>query len=216
MQKTGLTLPQAMKRLRKADDSVRDAIGEDIEPRLRELLGIRRASRRLYTIGHLLGAASHARRLVEHELDVAVQLQERRRQLRRDRAVDHRRSMQRAFDFPVATSTIRRACRIVAIPIDSASRGTLLGVPAEQRGVAAPRLGLQHHAVRPRPSARAGSLKPMWPLVPMPSICRSIPPAAAIAVSYRAHSAVGIRRRAVEKVDPLRRAGSRARTGAAP
>ena len=39
MQKTGLTLPQAIKRLRKADDSVRDAIGEDIEPRLRELLG---------------------------------------------------------------------------------------------------------------------------------------------------------------------------------
>jgi N-acetylmuramic acid 6-phosphate etherase len=40
MQKTGLTLPEALKRLRKADNSVRDAIGEDIEPRLRELLGI--------------------------------------------------------------------------------------------------------------------------------------------------------------------------------
>ena len=40
MQKAHLTLPQAMKRLRKADDSVREAIGEDIEPRLRELLGI--------------------------------------------------------------------------------------------------------------------------------------------------------------------------------
>jgi N-acetylmuramic acid 6-phosphate etherase len=39
MQKAGLTLPQAMKRLRKADHSVREAIGEDIEPRLRELLG---------------------------------------------------------------------------------------------------------------------------------------------------------------------------------
>ena len=39
MQKTGLTLPQAIKRLRKADDSVREALGEDIEPRLRELLG---------------------------------------------------------------------------------------------------------------------------------------------------------------------------------
>lgn len=38
MQKTGLTLTQAIKRLRKADDSVRDAIGEDIEPRLRQLL----------------------------------------------------------------------------------------------------------------------------------------------------------------------------------
>jgi N-acetylmuramic acid 6-phosphate etherase len=41
MQKTGLTLPQAVKRLRKADDSVREALGEDIEPRLRELLGTR-------------------------------------------------------------------------------------------------------------------------------------------------------------------------------
>ena len=40
MEKAGLTLPQAMKRLRKADNSVREAIGEDIEPRLRELLGM--------------------------------------------------------------------------------------------------------------------------------------------------------------------------------
>jgi N-acetylmuramic acid 6-phosphate etherase len=39
MQKANLTLPQAMKRLRQADNSVREAIGEDIEPRLRELLG---------------------------------------------------------------------------------------------------------------------------------------------------------------------------------
>jgi N-acetylmuramic acid 6-phosphate etherase len=38
MQKGGLTLPQALKRLREADDSIRQAIGEDIEPRLRELL----------------------------------------------------------------------------------------------------------------------------------------------------------------------------------
>ena len=40
MQKAGLTLPQALKRLRQNDNLVRDAIGEDIEPRLRELLGI--------------------------------------------------------------------------------------------------------------------------------------------------------------------------------
>ena len=38
MQKADLTLPQALKRLKKADDSVREAIGEDIEPRLRALL----------------------------------------------------------------------------------------------------------------------------------------------------------------------------------
>jgi N-acetylmuramic acid 6-phosphate etherase len=38
MQKAGVTLPQALKRLKKADDSIREALGEDIEPRLRELL----------------------------------------------------------------------------------------------------------------------------------------------------------------------------------
>ena len=39
MQKAALTLPQALKRLKKADDSVREAIGEDVEARLRELIG---------------------------------------------------------------------------------------------------------------------------------------------------------------------------------
>jgi len=38
MQKANLTLPQAMKRLRAADNLVREAIGEDIEPRLRGML----------------------------------------------------------------------------------------------------------------------------------------------------------------------------------
>jgi N-acetylmuramic acid 6-phosphate etherase len=37
-QKANVTLPQALKRLKKADDSLREAIGEDIEPRLRELM----------------------------------------------------------------------------------------------------------------------------------------------------------------------------------
>ncbi len=38
MQKTGLTLAKAVARLKASDDSVRLAIGEDIEPRLRSLL----------------------------------------------------------------------------------------------------------------------------------------------------------------------------------
>jgi N-acetylmuramic acid 6-phosphate etherase len=38
MQKTGLTYNRAVSRLRRAHDFVRDAIGEDVEPRLRELL----------------------------------------------------------------------------------------------------------------------------------------------------------------------------------
>jgi len=38
MQRANLTLPQALRRLRKAHDSVREAIGEDADSRLRELL----------------------------------------------------------------------------------------------------------------------------------------------------------------------------------
>jgi N-acetylmuramic acid 6-phosphate etherase len=38
MQKTGLNLAKAVSKLRRAHDFVRDAIGEDVEPRLRELL----------------------------------------------------------------------------------------------------------------------------------------------------------------------------------
>jgi N-acetylmuramic acid 6-phosphate (MurNAc-6-P) etherase len=39
MQRAGLTLPQALRRLKKATDSVSEAIGEDAETRLKELLG---------------------------------------------------------------------------------------------------------------------------------------------------------------------------------
>jgi N-acetylmuramic acid 6-phosphate etherase len=38
MQKTGQTYPKALTRLRRAHDSMREAIGEDIEPRLQALL----------------------------------------------------------------------------------------------------------------------------------------------------------------------------------
>jgi N-acetylmuramic acid 6-phosphate etherase len=40
MQKTGLVYPKAVSRLRRAHDFVRDAIGEDVEARLRELLHV--------------------------------------------------------------------------------------------------------------------------------------------------------------------------------
>ena len=39
MQKTGLTYQKSLSRLRRSHDRLRDAIGEDIEPRLRALLG---------------------------------------------------------------------------------------------------------------------------------------------------------------------------------
>ena len=38
MQKTGLPYPKALSRLRKAHDSMREALGEDIEPRLKGML----------------------------------------------------------------------------------------------------------------------------------------------------------------------------------
>jgi N-acetylmuramic acid 6-phosphate (MurNAc-6-P) etherase len=40
MQKSGLTFTQALSRLRRAHDVVRDAIGEDVEGRLKELLRV--------------------------------------------------------------------------------------------------------------------------------------------------------------------------------
>jgi N-acetylmuramic acid 6-phosphate (MurNAc-6-P) etherase len=39
MQRADLTLPQALRRLKKAHDSVREAIGEDADARLKDLLG---------------------------------------------------------------------------------------------------------------------------------------------------------------------------------
>ena len=39
MQKSGLTHAQALTRLRRAHNFIRDAIGEDAEARLKELLG---------------------------------------------------------------------------------------------------------------------------------------------------------------------------------
>jgi N-acetylmuramic acid 6-phosphate etherase len=38
MQKTGLSYLKAISRIKKADDQLREALGEDIEPRLKELL----------------------------------------------------------------------------------------------------------------------------------------------------------------------------------
>ena len=90
-----------------------------------------------------------------------MQLQERRRQARRDRPVQHAFDTARAFAAPVASSTIAARCRIVAIPIDSAARGTprrsMPNSAAFARRVA---VG-QPRAMRRATSASPGSLKPM-------------------------------------------------------
>jgi N-acetylmuramic acid 6-phosphate (MurNAc-6-P) etherase len=39
MKKAGVTYEQALRRLRAADDSIRTALGEDLEPTLQRLLG---------------------------------------------------------------------------------------------------------------------------------------------------------------------------------
>jgi len=41
MQKTGLSYTKSVARLKKSDDLVREAIGEDIEPRLRALINVK-------------------------------------------------------------------------------------------------------------------------------------------------------------------------------
>ena len=59
MQKTGLPYPKALARLRKANDSMREAIGEDIEPRLRGMLqGTPRPARATATLAARSPAAS--------------------------------------------------------------------------------------------------------------------------------------------------------------
>ena len=40
MQKSGLSYAKSLSRLRRAHDFVRDAIGEDVEARLRDLLAV--------------------------------------------------------------------------------------------------------------------------------------------------------------------------------
>ena len=141
---------------------------------------------------------------VEHQLDVAVQLQERRRQLRRRSVRSTIRSTHCAFDFPVAISTMRRAWRIVAIPIDSASAGTLRGIAAEERGVAAARRRLQRHAVRAR-RERAGRLVEADVAVGADAEHLQVDAAGGGDRLLVARAlGVGIRRSAVEEVDPVR------------
>ena len=116
MQKSGLTYPQALSRLRQAHDFVRDAIGEDVEARLKELL----------KVGYDAARSSHISRP-----ECSCRNDAGSRGVSGPSII---RRTQPAFAAPVASSTMCRALRIVAIPIESASRGTIVRA-VEQRCV---------------------------------------------------------------------------------
>ncbi len=103
-----------------------------------------------------------------------------------------------ALCSPVARRQISRASRIVATPIVIAWRGTFSS--PKKSAAASRRVTVSSVISRVRDSAPdPGSLKPMCPVLPMPSNCRSIPPAARIAASYAAHAAATSVRRDVAR-----------------
>ncbi len=87
-----------------------------------------------------------------------------------------------ALCSPVAINAISRASRIVATPIVIASRGTLSS--PKKSADASFRVTVSSVTSRVRSSGdEPGSLKPMCPLFPIPSIWKSIPPASTMARS---------------------------------
>ncbi len=209
MQKTGLTLPQALRRLKKADDSVREAIGEDVEPRLRELLQLAAVAASAARPSRPHARTGAAGCLVEPRVDVGVQLEERRRQLRRDRPVDQPLDARR---LRLARS---RAGRSTAREGSSPSPSTALRaararISAEQRRVAAPGLGLERHPMRARLQRRRRLVEADVAVgadaedLQVDAAGRARSPARSARTPPRDR-----RRRAVEKVDLRRRRGSR-------
>ena len=206
MQKTGLPLEKAVTRVRKANGLLREALGEDIEAHLRALLGL--------VPPGVAADQSDGGRLVDQR-PLSVQLQQRR-----GHPGGHQ-SLHRRLDR-VSLSRAGRHQDDGAASQDGpdAHRQRLarhrLHSPAEQVGV--------RSCVSPAPAVPggnrhqpgAGSLNPMWPLEPMPRICRSIPPGARNGRLVPRAFGGRIRRHAVEKMNPPRARGSRARTGASP
>ncbi len=87
-----------------------------------------------------------------------------------------------ALPSPKASITTRRAARIVPTPIVIARRGTYWS--PKKSLAASSRVTRSSVISRVRLSGPLpGSLNPTCPVRPMPSSCRSIPPAAAIARS---------------------------------
>ena len=120
---------------------------------------------------------------INHHRHVVMHLQQRRRQPRRNQSVDHAVHGVGLLRAGGNQHDLASRPRIVDMPIDSARSGTAVQSPPNRCALAC-RLSSSRSAtwvVAHRPSA--GSLKPMWPFAPMPRICRSMPPAAAIAAS---------------------------------
>ena len=117
--------PKPLARLRKAKDLVRDAIGEDIEPRLRELIGAVRQ--------RLAGAP--ARPASPSPAGAAAETTPAARVV--TPPFDHRRARRRPSLPPSPSARSLARCRIVAIPIVSASRGTRRRSPPNHSALAA-------------------------------------------------------------------------------
>ena len=82
-----------------------------------------------------------------------------------------------------SATAISRASRIVATPIVTASRGTLSS--PKKSAAASFRVTVSSVTSRVRVAGpEPGSLKPMWPVRPMPRSCKSSPPTSAIICSY--------------------------------
>ncbi len=199
MQKTGLPLEKALTRVRKANGQLREALGEDIEAHLRELLGLRpreltdglapsRCSTDHVRYGHR--QPSTRPRLVQKDLDLTVQLQQRRGHARRDQPL-HRRLDGAGLSDAGGHQDDRAASQDGADAHRQRVGRHGLHAPVEQIRVRSSRARREPCRVGIADQPGAGSLKPMCPLAPMPRICRSMPPARLMAASYRAHSATG-------------------------
>src|SRR5439155_1608013 len=96
------------------------------------------------------------------------------------RRKDQHPPARRQLCSPVAIRAISLAPRMVATPIVIASRGTLSS--PKKSAAASFRVTVSSVTRRVRESGgEPGSLKPMWPLLPMPRIWKSMPPASPIA-----------------------------------
>ena len=88
-----------------------------------------------------------------------------------------------AFSAPVARSRQRRESRMVPTPMVMARAGTLAGSPPNMGAFCWRVAGVRAFSRVRDNRADRGSLKPMWPSLPRPSNCRSMPPASWIIAS---------------------------------